>query len=246
MAGAQGLLRMMMSREGDGGLAAAERALELDPRLAEAHAANARVLTADGRLEEAKSEVETALQLDPDSYEVNLAAGRWCYAMRNFRQAASLFEKATTDTETEFYASGMLLSSYLALGDAADPREVARRTLVRCEKAVALEPDNGSAMGFLVVALAILGEHERMKEWMERATLLDPDNWNMRYNFACTLVSVVGDFDAGLDMLAPRLEEASADSLNWMRTDIDMDPVRDHPRFKAMMAAAEARIARIS
>jgi adenylate cyclase len=246
MAGAQGLLRMMMSREGDGGLAAAERALALDPRLAEAHAAKARVLTAAGRLEEAKGEVETALQLDSESYEVNIAAARWCYAMRNFRQAASLFEKATTDTETEFYAAGMLPSCYLALGDPEGARVAARRALARCEKAVAIEPDNGSAMGFLVTALALLGENERMKEWMERATLLDPDNWNMRYNFACMLITVVGDTDAALDMLAPRLETSGADSLNWIRTDVDMDPVRDHPRFKAMLAAAEARIAQTS
>jgi hypothetical protein len=31
-------------------------------------------------------------------------------------------------------------------------------------------------------------------------------------------------------------------SLNWMKGDADLDPVRDHPRFKAMIAAAEARL----
>src|SRR6266513_5124557 len=47
MAGAQIRLRFFFGREGDGGLAAAERALSLDPDLAEAHAARARVLTGD-------------------------------------------------------------------------------------------------------------------------------------------------------------------------------------------------------
>lgn len=46
----------------------------------------------------------------------------------------------------------------------------------------------GSAMGYAVTALAALGEVERAKEWAGRATLLDPENLNMRYNFACTLV----------------------------------------------------------
>jgi hypothetical protein len=29
----------------------------------------------------------------------------------------------------------------------------------------------------------------------------------------------------------------------WAKSDPDMDSVRDHPRFKAMMAKAEARLA---
>ena len=246
MACAQGLLRLMMAREGDGGLAAAERALALDPTLAEAHAAKARVLTADGRHEEAKSDIETALELDSESYEVNFAAARWCFTMRNFGQAASFFEKAATSTETDFYASGMLPGCYAALGDSENARLAALRALERCEKAVAIEPDNGSAMGFLITALAVLGENERMKEWMERATLLDPDNLNMRYNVACTLISVVRDNEAGLDMLALNLERCRTDALNWMRTDADLDPVRDHPRFRAMLAAAEARLGQTS
>jgi hypothetical protein len=48
--------------------------------------------------------------------------------------------------------------------------------------------------------------------------------------------------DAGLDMLALILERCLADVLNWMQTDADLDPVRDHPRFRAMLAAAQARL----
>jgi adenylate cyclase len=73
--------------------------------------------------------------------------------------------------------------------------------------------------------------------------LLDPDNVNLRYNFACTLISDLHDFVAGLDLLGPRFESMGIEVLNWARTDPDLDPVRDHPRFKAMFAAAEARLA---
>jgi hypothetical protein len=31
--------------------------------------------------------------------------------------------------------------------------------------------------------------------------------------------------------------------LNWVKTDPDLDPIRDHSRFKTMLAAAEARLA---
>ena len=46
-------------------------------------------------------------------------------------------------------------------------------------------PSNGAAISFGVSALAALGERDRAMEWMERALLIDPDNLNMRYNFAC-------------------------------------------------------------
>jgi adenylate cyclase len=242
MAWAQGQLRIMTGTAGDGGLAAAERALGFNPRLAEAHAAKARTLTADAQFAAAKTEIETALELDAESYEVNFAAARWCVATRNHRQAISFFEKVAAETLSDFYAAGMLITCYRAVRDPEGARVAARRAAERCERAVASEPDNGSAMAFLVVALAVLGENERMKEWIERAVLLDPDNLNMRYNLACVLIAVAHDHDAGLDMLAFVLERCLADVVNWVQGDADLDPVRDHPRYRAMFAAAQARL----
>jgi adenylate cyclase len=243
MAIAQINLRFFFGKEGDDGLAAAERAIELDDNLAEAHAAKSQVLRQNARLDDAIREIEIALRLDPDSYEVNLAAGQLNYVLRRFDKAIFHYEKAATIVETDFRSAGMLVSSYGALGDKEGARRAARRALERCEKIVAVEPDNGSAMGFAVGSLAALGEAERAKEWAERALLLDPDNINLRYNFACSLITDLHDYDAALDLLAPRFETMSIEVLNWVKTDPDLDPVRDHPRFKAMLAAAEARLA---
>ena len=100
-------------------------------------------------------------------------------------------------------------------------------------------------MGFAVGALAVLGEAERAKEWAERAILLDPDNVNLRYNFACSLIVDLHDYEAALDMLGPRFETMGIEVLNWVKSDPDLDPVRDHPRFKVMLAAAERRLAQV-
>ncbi|HSS70804.1 MAG TPA: adenylate/guanylate cyclase domain-containing protein [Casimicrobiaceae bacterium] len=243
MAATQNRLRFFFGREGDDGLAAAERAIELDENLAEAHAARSQVLRQNARLDEAMRENEIALRLDPESYDVNHGAGRMYYVLRRFDQAIFYFEKAASIVETDFSAAGMLVSCHTALGDKDGARRAARLALERCEKIVAVEPDNGSAMGFAVGALAALGEAERAKEWAERALLLDPDNVNLRYNFACTLITDLHDYEAALDLLGPRFETMSIEVLNWVKTDPDLDPVRDHPRFKAMLAAAEARLA---
>jgi len=243
MAGAQIRLRFYFGREGDDGLIAAERAIELDENLAEAHAAKAKVLTQNGLFDEALREIEIALRLDPESYEVNFAAGRLYYMLRRFDEAILHFEKAATTVETDYSSAGMLVSCHTAIGDKEGARRTARRALERCEKIVAAEPDNGSAMGIAVGALAALGEAERAKEWAERALLLDPDNMNLRYNFACTLITDLHDFEAALDMLGPRFETMGIEVLNWVKSDPDLDPIRDDPRFKAMLAAAEARLA---
>jgi hypothetical protein len=47
-------------------------------------------------------------------------------------------------------------------------------------------------------------------------------------------------------MLAFVLERCAADVVNWVQSDADLDPVREDSRFKAMVAAAEARIAQTS
>ena len=40
-------------------------------------------------------------------------------------------------------------------------------------------------------------------EWIERAMMIDPENINMRYNFACMLALQFDDVEAALDMLEP-------------------------------------------
>ena len=60
---------------------------------------------------------------------------------------------------------------------------------------------------------------------MERALLLDPNNVNMRYNFACALVTDLHDHEAALDLLQPLFEKTMrAEPLGWTKSDPDLDP----------------------
>ncbi len=91
---AQGMLRTLFADRGDGGLAAAERALALDPDLAEAHAVRADIWSRDGRQDEAAAEIAAALRLDPDSYEVNNTAATLSFSVSGgWKRRHPLYEK---------------------------------------------------------------------------------------------------------------------------------------------------------
>jgi len=149
--------------------------------------------------------------------------------------------------ETDLNSGSMLLSCYTALRDSQAVLRVARITVSRVEKMMVQDPNNATAMGSGAIALAALGEDERAKEWINRSMLIDPDNMNARYNFACSLTSVGKnrDVDTALELLRPVFEKLATGFLNHAKADPDLDPLRDDPRFKAMVAAAETRLAAI-
>src|SRR6185312_223252 len=148
----------------DEGLAAAERALALDPKLADAHAIKARFLSGNDRHAEANAEIELALRLDPDSFEAHWCAGYLFFRQRRLDEAARHYETATALTEESYQAPTMLISCYRALGDASRRTRAARIVLERAERAVAQDHSNGQAAGSAAAALAALGEADKSKE----------------------------------------------------------------------------------
>ena len=53
----------------------------------------------------------------------------------------------------------------------------------------------------------------------------------------------LGEMDAALELLEPVFRAAQPQNLNWFRVDTTLDPLRGDPRFEAMLAQAEARLA---
>lgn len=229
--------------QADEGMAAADRAMQLDPDLAEAHAVKAQLLLADGDAEAAASEVARALELNPESYEVNRSAGRLNYQLHRYGDAVRFYEKAAGLTEADLNSASMLISSYAALGDTAGMRRAAQIALKRAESVLSHDPNNSTVAGYSAYALAALGEGDRAKARMERALLIDPENFNMRYNFACALCIYLKDREAALDMLGPVFESITETFLPYVKADPDLDMLRSEPRYKSMLQDAEARLA---
>jgi len=239
-------MRLYATGEGDNGAAAATRAIALDGNLAEAHAARAGILASSGDYDAAQDEIAIAFRLDSESVDVLREAARLNFLQRRFADAIAHWEKVSTLVATDYACGSLLITCHTALGDGDGVRRVAQRTLARAEKAIAMEADNGSAMAAVFSCLLSLGEGDRAKEWARRAVLIDPDNMGMRYNLACDLVVNLSDFDTALDLLGPVCSKSGKEQLEWLKTDPDLDPIRDDPRFKVMVAGAEQRLAKAS
>jgi adenylate cyclase len=225
------------------GMAAAERALAIDPRSAEAHAIKAQILMSGGDPDAAAAAVAIALELDPDSYEVNRSAGRLAYQLKRHEDAIRHYEKAASLVEADINSASLLMSSYTVLGDTEGMRRSAKRVLDRAEAILVHDHNNSMVAGYSAYALAALGEGERAKARMDRALLIDPSNFNMRYNFACAINVYLKDHEAALDMLGPVFETISDTFLPYAKVDPDLEMLRNHPRYLAMLAKAEARLA---
>ena len=138
MAIAQSYLYLFFS-QGDGGLAAATRALALDDNLGEAHAARVRLLASRRDFEGAQREVEAALSLEPESYDVNRSAAYFYYVKGMSREALSYYEKAATLHEADFYSLALSIDIYTAMKDFTCARRCAALPL----PAHVQERDNG-------------------------------------------------------------------------------------------------------
>jgi adenylate cyclase len=236
-------LDQLQSGRLDEGMAAADRALALEPGLAEAHAVKAQILLQAGDADASAAEVAIALKLDPESYETNRSAGRLNFRLRKFQNAILFFEKSAALMEADVNSMNLLMSCYATVGDTAGLRRTAELALKRCEAVLAHDQNNSGVIGYSVYALAALGEGERAKARMNRAMLIDPDNFNMRYNFACALNMQLKDKEAALEMLESVYETISDSFMDYAKADSDLDSLRDEPRYQVMVAAAEARLA---
>jgi adenylate cyclase len=234
---AQSSLRYNFDEQVDDGFAAANAALSIDPTIAEAYCPITRRLSEQGRIEEAVVEIARALALDPQSWEVRKEAGRLALSQRRLADATEHYERATELLESDFHAWALLSTCYQATGDSEKLQSSARRMVSEAQKALVDDPSNGAALGIAAGGLAIGGEHERAREWIDRAMLLDPENDNMRYNFACVFACHMQDREAALALLATTMLRSRPHFIA-AQTDPDFDCLRDDPRFAGLVERA--------
>ncbi|MES2137236.1 MAG: TIR domain-containing protein, partial [Pseudomonadota bacterium] len=117
LAFAQSNLRYNFDCEVDDGFAAAHTALAIDPTIAEAYCPMVRRLEEKGRHAEADAEMQKAIELAPDSWEVNKEAARLCRLRGDIARATHHYERAVEAMDSDFHGWALLVTCYQAQGE---------------------------------------------------------------------------------------------------------------------------------
>ena len=219
---------------------ASRKAVEIGPEDAEAHASRGLALSLSGKHEESDREFKRAIELNPKLYEAHYLYARALFGRGLHEEAAQEFEEACRVNPEDYQARMFLAQTYQSLGRRAIAAASLKKSVEAVRKHLAFHADDARALYLGAAGLVDLGELEVAQEWVGKALQIDPDDALVLYNVACVYAQL-GDYDRSLECLERSFEiSGSSTFLTWMRNDPYFDPVRDKPRYKAIVARFEA------
>jgi len=214
--------------------AASHKALELDPELAEAHAASGLAFALRKDFVKAQKEFETAIQLDPKLYEAYYFYARTSFQRGDLSRAAELYEQASRLNPDDYQAVSLLVAVYHGLGREAEAAATQRRALQLTERHIEIHPDDPRALYLGAGILVRMGDLERGFEWAHRALEIDPDETSILYNVACVYALLNRKEDA-IQCLEKVMEHGTFYK-NWAAKDSDLDSIRSDARFQMLLS----------
>jgi serine/threonine-protein kinase len=239
--------------------AAVSRALELDPELAEAHAALGHLKYAcDYDWTGAEAELKRAIELNPNSgnaydfYGLMLAAlERYDEALRMQRRANELDPLAhRMDIVTTLLRAGRYDEALRAITRVLEVEPhfpLAHATLgwvhllsgrpdegiAELEKAVSLSPEHTLYLAQLGQAYAREGRTADARELLRQLTELSRQRYVSPYHMAYVHTGL-GEYERAMDWLERAYEER-AGGVFGMKGSFLFAPLRSHPRFRALL-----------
>jgi TolB-like protein/Flp pilus assembly protein TadD/tRNA A-37 threonylcarbamoyl transferase component Bud32 len=213
---------------------ASRKALELNSELAEAHSARGLALTIGKRYDDARTEFEAAIRLNPKLFEAHYFYGRALFLQGKLEEAATRFEEASRVRPEDYQAPALLTSIYRGLGRTAEADELGRRNLERIEKHLEMYPEDARAFYFGAGLAFAHGQRAKASNWVQRALAIDPEDPLILYNVGC-VYALMGRVEEAIDCLEGTLKFGGTGHRQWMKNDSDLDALREHPRFQALL-----------
>jgi adenylate cyclase len=218
--------------------AAASRALDLAPDLAEAHVAQGHIRSLAGDAAGAIRAFERAVELNPGLFDAWNHYARHLMAQGEYAHAADLFQRAWRTRPDDCVPLALAVSALDAAGDAAGSEALARRALAGLRKQAELEPDN-ARVRYMAAGVALrVGDVAGGRDDIETALRLRPDEFATLYNAAC-FHSLLGEGERALALLE-RAISAGTGYPDWIDNDPDLANIRALPQFRELLARMRA------
>lgn len=204
------------------------RALLLDPNYATAHQWYAmNVLVPLGRFDQAIRQLERARKLDPLSLVINSSLGVAAYFARRYADAEDAFSQAL-DLDTTFGFA------YFFLGQTLVERGRLAAAIDILEEAQRLSGNSAETTAALGYAHARAGAFEEARQVLAELTRTAEKQY-VSPSLVAQIHAGLGETEAALGRLEEALDLRATD-LAWLKVRPVFDPLREEPRFQALLA----------
>ncbi len=242
--------------------AAAQKALELDGMLAEAHTSLGYVLFFDFDLAASTKEFERAIELNPNYPTAHqwyatgplLAAGQFDHAIAEAKRAAELdpvspiiqaelgtvymvarrYDDAIEQLRNTVQMYPEFYWAHRFLGLALELKGATSDAIAEYKKALELS-DDPLVLAFVAHAEANTGRQNEAREILARLTEAAKTRYVPAYAFAVIHLAL-GQKDQALDWLEKAARDHGGRNINLIKVEPYLDPLRGDPRFDALVS----------
>jgi len=241
--------------------AAAEKALQLDDRLAEAHTSMANVFFRYLELGKSVSEFERSIQLNPNYPTAHqwygrltlLALGQFDHALVEAKRAVELdpvspightdvatvymterrYDEAIAELRNTLEMEPDFYWAHRQLGMALELKGSPAEAIVEYQRAAELN-DDPRVLAFVGHAMASAGNQNEAREMLGKLTEIAKTRYISGYSFAVIHLAL-GEKDQALDWLEKDAREQTGFEINFIKVDPYLDSMRGDPRFEALV-----------
>lgn len=220
----------------DRAIAASQRAIAQGKNSPEIQLAEAWVIFAEGRHDEAVEKVRAALSKMPDLDGGYYLLGRALFAGGRYQDVVDMMEEALAHAGENYNTTVPIHNSLGALGKKDALMNYLHREIAIYETHIKKVPEDARARVLLAGDYATLGRFDDAKREAQMAMGLRPDDSMILYNTACVFCAMDNKPDA-LIAIRKAWESGYRDAI-WTRRDPDLAPLHGDPEFDRLYPPA--------
>jgi len=217
------------------GLEACDRALSIDPNLAEALSARARIFYAEKKYDEAIRYAKLAIGRKADCEGAYNVLARTYFASDRLEEGAALLDAALAASGDDYNVYVPFVNILGKLDRAAERKALQSRFLKVLEQQLEVVPEDVRARILLALNYALVARRTDAVRELEKAVTMRFNDPNVLYNAACTY-GIMNMKRETLEMLK-KAKTAGYANLDWIKRDPDLACVRDEPEFQELFVS---------
>ena len=211
---------------------ASQTAVALRPDLPEVQVAQAWILYANGKYDEAVSVVEKAISRKRDCEGAYYILGRTLFSAGRYQEVANIADAAVESSGDDYNIYVPILNFLGALGKEEARRNLRQQRIGTLERHLRLVPEDARARIHLALDYAEMSRLEEAVRETNLAMVLRPDEATVLYNAACVF-SQLNRKEDSLQALRKAWDAGFKDP-DWARRDPDLALLHGDPEFERL------------